>query len=177
MLLALALAGQAAAQSSISLVGEHAFTGSGDDISYTDPGFDDSGWDKVLVPASLRMAGVPPNRDIIWYRIKFDVPPDWHDSPPAIRFGVVTRAEETYLNGVKIGGEGLVGPARSVWHNFPPVLPRLYTFDMELLKTGQTNLLAVRIARKPYVDEGGNIAGPVALVDYAGELAAYNSQR
>ncbi len=172
-----AIASADTAPPDISLEGTAAFTSQLDGVELADPAYDDSAWRRIDVPGSLRAAGVPPAPDVAWYRITFSLPDGWSSARPAIRFGVLTRADETYLNGVRIGGEGLVGPRRSVWHNYPPVLPRLYPFGPGLLHSDRPNVLAVRIARKPYVDEGGIISGPVALVDYLKALPDYTAQR
>lgn len=64
-----------------------------------------------------------------------------------------------------IGGEGHVGEGGTALHNHPPVLPRLYPFDPDLLAAEGPNVLAVRVARSPYIDDGPLIEGPLALVD------------
>ncbi len=161
----------------IDLTGLHALNINADDPAFAGPNFDDSGWGKIQVPSSLRAAGIDPRPEVFWYRIKFKVPADWSTPHPAIRLGIVERADEAYLNGTKIGGEGKVGPRLSDWHSYPPILPRLYPFDRSLLKTGAENVLAVRVAREPYIDDGGIIAGPVALVALEEALPAYLNLR
>lgn len=161
----------------ISLAGQQALNIKEDKPMFAQPAFDDSGWDKIQVPSSLRVAGIDPRPDVFWYRIRFHVPADWSVSHPAIRLGIIERADETYLNGSKIGGEGRVGPRLSDWHSYPPILPRLYPFDRSLLNTGGENVLAVRVAREPYIDDGGIIVGPVALVALEDALPAYLNTR
>ena len=157
----------------LSLAGEHRLAYASDMPAYADPGFDDSGWRKVVIPVSARRAGVPDSIDVMWFRITFDLPANWDVPHPAIRLGVVQRADETYLNSVRIGGEGTIGPAGTAWHNYPPVTPRLYAFDRRLLFDDRPNVLAVRVARQPYSDEAGILAGPVALVDERAALPAH----
>ncbi len=157
----------------VRLAGEHAIHVGDDRPAFADPAYDDSGWDRIAVPSSLRSAGFGPRIDVFWYRIHFDAPADWSSNTPAIRLGIIDRADETYLNGVLIGGNGQIGPRQSDWHVYPPMLPRLYPFDPDLLAHGGRNVLAVRIAREPYIDDGGIIVGPVALVDMADALPEY----
>ena len=148
----------------ISLSGEHLIQLQGDDPSYAVSHLDDGAWEKVDVPASLRSLGLTPRTDVFWYRIKFNVPKGWQNKTPAVNLGIIDRADETFLNGVKIGGEGQVGPRLSDWHVYPPILPRLYPFDPNILNYGSENILAVRVAREPYIDDGGIIAGPISIV-------------
>lgn len=155
----------AAAADTVVLEGPLRLTYSADSLTFADPAFDDSEWRTAVAPISARRAGAPDDVDVIWNRITFTIPPDWNATHPAIRMGLVQRADETYLNGVLIGGEGVVGPLGSVWHNYPPVLPRLYAFEPDLLRRDGPNVLAVRVARQPFSDEAGLIAGPIALVD------------
>lgn len=157
----------------ISLGGIHAFTARDDNPDFADLNYDDSDWDRIEVPSSLRSAGVDPRPDVFWYRIRFPVPAEWSATAPAIRLGIIARADETYLNGVRIGGEGQVGPRESDWHDYPPILPRLYPFDQKLLVRGGENVLAIRGAREPYIDDGGIIVGPVALTTMPEALTEY----
>ena len=157
----------------IDLHGLHAVTVDADDPSFADPGFDDSGWARIQVPSSLRAAGIDGRPDVFWYRIAFDLPADWSGSSPAIRLGVITRSDETYLNGVRIGGLGHVGGRLSDWHVYAPTMPRLYAFDAKLLRPGAKNVLVVRGAREPYIDDGGIIVGPVGLVELPEALGEF----
>ncbi|MBO6756884.1 MAG: sensor histidine kinase [Roseibium sp.] len=169
----LALATQTAATPDLSLEGDHALIVGESRPEFADPDFDDTGWRRISVPSSLREAGVEARPDVFWYRITFDIPDGWSVASPAIRLGIIERADETYLNGVRIGGEGIVGPPGSDWHAYPPIAPRLYPVDPSLLTIGGRNVLAVKAAREPYIDDGGIIAGPVALVGIPGGLPEY----
>lgn len=165
-------AGQVTA-AEINLKGSHAFNAREDNRAFAEPDHDDSEWERIPVPSSLRSAGIDPRPDVFWYRIRFHVPADWSANAPAIRLGIVERADETYLNGVRIGGEGQVGPRESDWHIYPPILPRLYPFHSDLLVKGGENVLAIRGAREPYIDDGGIIVGPVALTTMPESLTDY----
>lgn len=164
-----------AAARDISLHGAHAINLSEDRSEFASPEFDDSAWTRIAVPSSLRAAGLAGRPDVFWYRISFDVPKDWASEAPAIRLGIITRSDETYLNGVRIGGHGIVGQALSDWHSYAPTLPRLYPFDPALLRPGETNVLAIRGAREPYIDDGGIIAGPVALTTLPGAIESFDA--
>lgn len=166
---------EASAGTSLRLDGEHAIIVGVSKPEFADPQFDDTDWLRIEVPSSLREAAIDARPDVFWYRISFDIPADWAVPSPAIRLGIVERADETYLNGVRIGGEGIVGPPGSDWHAYPPIVPRLYPVDPALLNVGGHNVLAIKAAREPYIDDGGIIAGPVALVSIPDVLEDYLS--
>lgn len=166
-------AASGAAAQQIDLSGVHAATVAGDAAAYADPAFDDSAWPRIPVPGSLRAAGLPGRPDVFWYRIAFEVPAEWDLIQPAVRLGIVSRSDAAYLNGVRIGGLGKVGGRLTDWHAYAPTLPRLYAFDPSLLRPGQTNVLAIRGAREPYIDDGGIVAGPVAILPLAEALGPF----
>ncbi len=160
----------------LSLQGKHAFSIDHDGPDLKAPEYDDSQWQRVPVPASWKSLGIPGSADVGWYRIRFKTPQDWEVARPAIRLGLISRPDETFLNGVRIGGEGIVGKRGSMLHNMPPFIPRLYPFDKALLSTSGDNILAVRVARFPYIDEGGIVSGLVTLVDYTEALPTVSAQ-
>lgn len=166
--------GAAAAPDSrtIPLSGEHLFR-AGDDPRYADPAHDDSGWRRVPVPASWRRFGVDEHVDTAWYRIRFTVPPGFEVDRPALHLALLLVADETYLNGRRIGGEGEIN--RAAWHDRPPFLPRLYPIDPALLDRDGPNVLAIRVNRHPLIQDGGLPLGPVEIgsyVDLAPEAGA-----
>lgn len=113
----------------------------GDNRAWQIPDFDHSDWQAVDVPALLRLnpaAGI-----VGWYRLRFD----WDQraaEPLALFIGGVRRADETWLNGEKIGGLGRFGEPWQFFNSQPQSLPRLYPIAPELLRQGQ-NTLAIRV--------------------------------
>lgn len=160
----------------LDLSGAHKITLDGDAPQFAAPGFDDSAWRSIALPGSLRSQGFKSRPDVFWYRIRFHVPSDWAAPNPAFRLGVIDRSDEAYLNGVRIGGLGQIGPRLSDWHAFAPIQPRLYPAPPGLLIRGAENVLALRIAREPYIDDGGLLSGPVALLDLTAALPEHLAQ-
>jgi hypothetical protein len=73
----------------------------------------------------------------------------------ALVLGAVDDADETFLNGEKIGAAGQFPPAQgTAWDQ-----PRCYVFAPDLLQ--EENLLAVRVA--DWMGGGGIWRGPVAI--------------
>lgn len=145
--------------SQVSLDGLHKFS-PGDDPTWASPEFDDSAWQSIRVPGSWQSQGIAVKGGIGWYRIRFAVTNEIKNNQPAIAFGIIGNADEVYLNGTKIGGEGVIGSRYVI----APV-ERLYRAPGHLLKAGEENLLAVRVMNVYF--EGGITDGPVAIGDFS----------
>lgn len=132
---------------------------SGDDSIWAEPTFDDSSWTTCLVPCRWEDGSLPEYDGYAWYRLHFTIPASsaalWTNSELAILIGAVDDADETYLNGKKIGATGAFPPAEKTAYNEP----RLYPIPRELLK--EENILAVRVA--DFGGNGGIWRGPVAI--------------
>lgn len=140
----------------------------GDDPSWAAANFDDAGWTKARVPVRWEDDGLAAYDGLAWYRTTFNLSQEdlerWADQPLAIAFGAIDDADETFLNGVKIGGTGAFPPKEQTAYN----VARIYQFDRAALKTN--NVLAVRVS-----DWGGNggiwrspaIVGPIEEVKQA----------
>ena len=131
----------------------------GDDPARAQVEFDDSSWKPTIVPLRWEDASLPEYDGIAWYRIRFSVPPEaldrWHGKPLAILLGAVDDADETFLNGRKIGHGGTFPPGeKTAWDAL-----RVYEFDEELLQ-GE-NVLAVRVS--DWGGNGGIWRGPVSI--------------
>ena len=92
----------------IILDGIHKFS-SGDNSGWALPQFDDSQWKSINVPGSWQSQGVKSLNGIGWYRIRFSVPDGFQFARQALLLGRIGDAEEVFLNGIKIGGEGVIG--------------------------------------------------------------------
>lgn len=145
---------------SISLEGVHKFS-PGDNPMWASPSFDDDNWANVRVPGDLSDQGVHGERGMGWYRIHFTLEDSLEYGEPALALGNVGNADEVYLNGVKIGGEGRIGDGfvEAPWKE------RLYRIPAGLLHYGEENLLAVRIMNTYRM--AGIFEGPVCIGDYS----------
>lgn len=132
---------------------------SGDDPAWADPAFDDSAWTACLVPCRWEDGSLPEYDGMAWYRVHFTVPADssalWTNSELAVLIGAVDDADETYVNGKRIGATGESAPAEKTAYNEP----RLYRIPRELIK--EDNVLAVRVS--DFGGNGGIWRGPVAI--------------
>ena len=113
----------------------------GDDPAWKAPGFDDSAWQAVSLPThwSTHVTGSFTQK-FGWYRRRIDVPAALQGKDVLLLLGKVDDADETFINGVKVGGEG----------GFPPnyatawTTTRRYLVPARLLKGDGTDVIAVR---------------------------------
>lgn len=147
---------KAPATVNIDLAGDWKFK-LGDDPSWASPGFDDSSWSTLQVP---EVDGAPQFADYDgfgWYRLTFDLPVTADATNLVASLGFIDDVDEAYLNGVKIGGSGLMPPEpKSQWFQ-----QRLYPVPVEAPLFGQSNTLAVRVYDMS--GGGGWYQGPIGL--------------
>lgn len=139
----------------------------GDDSAWAASDFSDKDWASTKVPGGWENDALPKYDGEAWYRTRFTLAPEalarWSNAPLAVLLGAIDDADETYLNGRRIGATGEFPPAQvTAWDR-----PRVYEFDRSLL--AETNVLAVRVS--DWTGGGGIWKGPVAIGP-AGELRA-----
>jgi len=144
----------------IDLSGLHKIS-PGDDLSWASPSYDDTHWKRIRVPASWQSEGFEPENRMGWYRIRFEGREIADTRPLGVFFGRIGDVDEVFLNGQKIGGEGVMGERRVE----APFVQRLYRIPRSLIEPGGDNLLAVRVMNT-YVT-GGIFESPVLLGDYS----------
>ena len=153
----------------LDLEGIHVFC-PGDNPSWSSPDVDDNDWQNVQVPGDLSTQGLRTKKGMGWYRIRFFADNTPRDAEFALAMGNVGNADEVYLNGVKIGGEGKVGDrfVEAPWKE------RLYRIPNGLLRIGEENILAVRIMDTYCM--AGIYEGPVRIGDY-GDMVVHKLRR
>ena len=121
-----------------AFTGLHRFT-TGDDPAWALPGYDDSRWKDISADGQAWTSKIL--TPTAWYRIHLAAGSFPDDLQPAVFLGRLGDADEVYLNGVKIGGEGTIGD-RFV---MAARAERLYRIPQNLLRPEGENLLAVRV--------------------------------
>ena len=113
----------------------------GDQPVFSDPAFDDSAWEDIETGVPWERAGHPGLDGFAWYRVAFTAPRRRPAGPVTLALGKVDDADETYLNGVRIGASGIMPPAfRAEWQTY-----RNYAVPPEAVTWGQRNVVAVRV--------------------------------
>lgn len=130
------------------------------------PADNDLRWtDAHLGPDGIR-GPFPFTEGISWITLTFSVDPTAFPSHPSILLTRPGDAEEVYLNGMRVGGEGFLGPAYVV---VPPG-PRLVKIPPQALRPGR-NELAMRVLFA--ARDAGAFRSPILLgeSDVLAELA------
>jgi len=124
----------------IVLDGIHKFS-SDDNPVYVSPSYDDSLWAPITVPGSWQSQGIHTANGIGWYRIHCTIPESFRHVHPAVFLGRIGDADEVFFNGVKIGGEGLIGEPFIEASK----IDSLYKIPPEHIKYGKDNIISVRV--------------------------------
>jgi beta-galactosidase len=114
----------------------------GDDPSWKEVNLDDTAWEKVELPAFWEQHSNY-TQDYVygWFRRAVEIPPDCRDRDFTLLLGFVDDVDETYFNGVRIGGMGSFPPDyETAWN-----LPRRYRVNRELVRKNGPNVVAVRV--------------------------------
>jgi len=125
--------------SGTTLKGPYLFK-TGDDPTWAGHDLDDSDWSRINVPGIWQTQGIEFSY-LAWYRIKFTLPAHYDLEKLGVYLGQISNADETFLNGVKIGTTGKLGKrfvdAKRV--------RRLYKIPPGVLQKDGINLLAIRV--------------------------------
>lgn len=138
----------------------------GDNKKYSSLNYDDSDWDTVSMPGSLaslvldeKIKGVDLQslktiEGICWLRKKIIFKKNIRRESVGLILGRIANADETFFNGVKIGGMGTFPPHEfSMWNH-----PRHYLIPGNLIKYGEENVLSIRISFYVYCEMVGTLA-------------------
>jgi sialate O-acetylesterase len=101
-------------------------------IKWYDARYVPEGWHKFWLPGYWADQGVRNLNGIIWFRKEVDVPASMAGKPAKLFVGRIVDADETYVNGVKVG---------NITYQYPP---RRYEVPSGLLKAGK-NVIVVRV--------------------------------
>jgi hypothetical protein len=117
----------------------------GDDPTFSSREFDEDAWEIITVPRRWNEAGHPDYTGVAWYRTRFSLPARSVAAADAralyLELGKIEDADETFINGAKIGQTGEFPPASQR----EPQAYRRYRVAPENLNWGGENVLAVRV--------------------------------
>lgn len=113
------------------------------------PDDDDAAWPVMQIPALWEESVFPGLDGIVWLRKTFSVSPTDAGRAAELYLGMIDDSDETYVNGVKVGG-------LTAQYN----TPRVYSIREGLLKAGR-NVISVRVTD---TGGGGGIYGPADQV-------------
>ncbi|MEJ5352497.1 MAG: glycoside hydrolase family 2 TIM barrel-domain containing protein [Melioribacteraceae bacterium] len=114
----------------------------GNSSLWKSPEYDDRLWEVVTLPSTWEKHSNYTQDNVYgWYRREFVVPADLQGKDIIINVGKIDDADETYFNGVKVGGMGSF-PLHytTAWDAI-----RRYIIPHELIRYGEKNIIAVRV--------------------------------
>ena len=139
----------------VSLEGEWKI--SFDDLpSFAKPDFDDSGWDRIRLPGKIINYSINKTnkfKGICWLRKSFDINQSGNNK--GLILGRIANADETYLNGERIGSTGGFSPNEFAMWNYT----RSYPLPDNILNTKTKNIVAVRVS----YNQIGEVLGLIAV--------------
>jgi signal transduction histidine kinase len=147
------------AEQVIILDGIHKFSPD-DNPAFSSADYNDTQWQQIKIPGSWQSQNIKPKRGIGWYRIHCIIPDAFRNIDPAILLGRIGDADEVYLNGLKIGSEGLI----SEQFVEASKIQRLYKVPREHIRFDADNVIAVRVLNT-YLN-GGIFDSGVKIGDY-----------
>ncbi|MDB5006468.1 MAG: 9-O-acetylesterase [Mucilaginibacter sp.] len=127
-------------------------------LRWAEPDFDDSGWQKMMLPVYWEQAGVAGYDGTMWFRKKVIIPAASAGRDLNLNMGGIDDYDVSYFNGVEIG------------HTESFFYKRTYTIPGSLVKTGE-NTIAIRVFDNGGL--GGINKGPLQLslgTDTTGQL-------
>jgi len=147
----------------LSLEGEWKFK-LGDELGRKSVTYNDSQWDKILVPAKWEDKGYRDYDGYAWYRKSFYYKGTFSDETIVLVLGKIDDVDEVYVNGVKVGmtGDFVDRENQKLPTGEHYQALRGYYFSTKLLKSNQKNTIAVRVYDSG--GDGGIYEGPVGLV-------------
>lgn len=105
---------------------------SSDVKAWKDLSFEDSKWPHMNVPGLWEEQALPNFDGVVWFRKKINITGDDFEKQSELHLATIDDADETYINGVKIGA--------TQGYN----TTRIYSIPPNILKQGE-NIIAVRI--------------------------------
>jgi diguanylate cyclase (GGDEF)-like protein len=125
-------------------------------------------WRPVRVPGNFPFQGLEVDGNV-WLRTSFTVAEVTQDL--GVRVPPTANATEVFLNGVRLGGRGVIGPSGELVEK--DFRARVYRLPKELVRVGAPNTLSLRV--RTFYGNGGVLApgvllGPEALVRDTAEV-------
>jgi len=114
----------------------------GDSILWKNLDYDDSSWEIVILPSTWEQHSNYTQDNVFgWYRRELYVPADLQGKDIYINVGKIDDVDETYFNGVKVGGMGSFPPNYvTAWD-----VIRYYKIPHTIIRYGGKNVIAVRV--------------------------------
>ena len=133
-------------------------------MAWKEPDFDDRAWKSINVPTYWETQGYRGYDGFGWYRVRFRVPETITSERLILLTGKIDDYDEVYLNGERVGRTGDLSGLQGRNFSYSDTYQQLraYTLAPNVLRTGQENVLAIRVYDGFL--HGGLYDGPVGLI-------------
>lgn len=137
----------------------------GDDPAARGPAYDDSGAPEVRIPGDWK-SFIKENGDLtatVWLRRKVRVGAEFAGKPLVLSLGRIAVADETYVNGRQVGGEGTFPrDGKGLGYGYAWQENREYFIPAGEMRHDRDNVVAVRV----FSHVIGGVAGGVRITDF-----------
>jgi sialate O-acetylesterase len=135
----------------------------GDDGRYSDPEYNDTGWQSVPVPALWSCYDLKDYDGFAWYRKSFFLNNNYDGTQLILLLGIIDDMDEVYLNGQRIGETGNIddNPDHIQINDKDWQTLRAYSIPKNILNIDGKNLLSVRVYDGTIY--GGIYDGPIGI--------------
>ena len=134
----------------------------GNDKDWRTENFEDSSWDRIMVPGSWEAQGYEDYDGYAWYRKEFRLPSTLRNELLYLSLGKIDDIDRVYLNGKEIGE---VYDLPKDWeykrNGYEYNARRIYPVPDDLLNSS-TNVIAVRVYDEQW--RGGIYEGPIGIM-------------
>lgn len=119
--------------------------------------YNDSGWENIQAPSAWEKQGFYGYNGYAFYRKEVVIPSNFEGQTFIIRLGYIDDVDETYFNGVVIGGSGKFPPGnQSAYNAF-----REYNIPANLINFDGKNIIAIKVFDTR--QDGGIISGDLSI--------------
>lgn len=130
----------------------------GDNDRWSEPDYDDSSWENILVPKSWEDQGFHGYDGYAWYRKKVKLPDNYSNSSLYLKLGYIDDVDMVYINGIKIGQTGTFPPRYTTAYN----ANRTYGIPRNINTEDGYVTIAVKVFDEG--GEGGIVHGDIAIM-------------
>lgn len=135
---------------------------------YLNPDYNDEHWKRITVPSLWNEIGITNYTGIATYRLHIKLPEQPHLYDLGVNLGRIYDADETYFNGIKIGGYGKLDDVKS--HAYDR--GRIYEIPDKAVRWGKDNVLSIKV-RGYFPEESGLVNGVYQFGKYEDLLRTY----
>jgi hypothetical protein len=134
----------------------------GDNKQWSNPDYDDSGWENIAVPQEWDNQGYGDYDGYAWYRRNFKVPNGFIEDNMYLSLGRIDDYDYVYVNGKLIGSVFDLEKDKEYRHKGAEYRARrVYKIPNGLIKEG-VNIIAVRVYDQVW--RGGIYEGPIGIM-------------